>query len=248
MVDPPVRRRTHVIRSVYRRRMGITELIVAEGNRQISGAEMLRGMLEHEPWWMATMQGAGIHGVMFFPTREAYDAAVRERKPGTFGEIRPVARIDEEIAAFGDDVQVVMFDSGAGLTRGLDGEGLAALRAMARGVGIERAIRDGRYADLRRYDRYFVAYFGVLGEGHQVICLPTEHGSMIAAFTAEDAVDRFVASGTEADRARVKFVGVDGETLFGKAAPAMAQGVIVNIAGPRTYGFVLDTCRDIASA
>ena len=71
---------------------------------------------------------------------------------------------------------------------------------------------------------------------------------MVPASTAEDAVDRFVESGSKEDQARVSFVGVDGETLFGQVAPAMAQGVLVNVAGPRTYGFTLETCRDIATA
>lgn len=225
--------------------MGISDVIVAEMNGQISGVEMLRGMLEHEPWLMAKWLGP--QGLAFFPTREAYDVAVRDHKPGTFDALAPVAHIDDVIVS-ADKVQLLRFDSGVGLTRSLDGEHVGRVRAMARSVGVERAMKERRYADLRRYDRYYVAYFGVLGQGHQVICLPTERGSMVAAFTAEDAVDRFVESGSDEDRARVQFVGVDGSTLFGQAAPAMAQGVIINVAGPNTYGFALDVCRDIAAA
>jgi hypothetical protein len=70
---------------------------------------------------------------------------------------------------------------------------------------------------------------------------------MVAAFTAVDAVNAFLAIGSEENRAAVKFIVIDGESLFG-SAPDIAQGVLVNPAGPRTFGFTLEACRDILQA
>ncbi len=97
---------------------------------------------------------------------------------------------------------------------------------------------------IRAHRAYLVPFFGELGKGHQVIVMPTPRGNMIAAFTTEDAVDAFLATGSAANRAKVKFVGTPGDELFGNASQT-AQGVIVNIAGPKPYGFDLDACADV---
>jgi len=70
---------------------------------------------------------------------------------------------------------------------------------------------------------------------------------MLAAFTAADAIDAFLAAGSEANRAAVKFAIVDGEQLFG-IVQEVAQGVLMNPMGPRTFGFELAICRDIMNA
>src|SRR6185295_12922075 len=81
---------------------------------------------------------------------------------------------------------------------------LAVMRRLARAVRVERAMKDRDYAAIRAYDRYAVPYFGELGKGHNLITLPSARGSMLAAFTAEDAIDAFLAAGSPENRAQVR--------------------------------------------
>ena len=76
--------------------------------------------------------------------------------------------------------------------------------------------------------------------------LPTTRGRMIAAFTTADAVARYLATAADELRGTVKLAMVEGAVLFGEVAPLLGDGVIINIAGPRTFGFDLPACREIA--
>jgi hypothetical protein len=235
------------------------DAIIANFNGELDRAAMQRALLAH-PDWRAPWPAGGSAPTMIItdanmtPTawllssEEAYRAACREQGEAAIGPVAPIAHLDEVIAQLDPRIVVLRIDPGSPIALHIQTDELDAFRRLARGVRIERAMAASDFAALRAHDGYYVPYYGVLGQGHQVIALPTERGSMVAAFTAEDAVNRFLATGTEENRVAVKFVRVDGEALFEHAAPQLAQGVIVNIAGPRTFGFDLTICKDIAGA
>lgn len=236
-----------------------TDAIIANVNREISFHAMLREFLAFEGWRMPQPKPDAPPTIMvtdanmtaatwLLSGEEAYQAACKEFHDEAVGPVAPVARIEDVIAVLDPKIVVLRIDPGSPIALHIQTDQLDVFRRIARGARIERAMAERRYADIKQYDRYFVPYFGVLGQGHNVIALPTERGSMVAAFTAEDAIDMFLATGSEENRKTVKFVAVDGEVLFGQAGPQMAQGVIVNVAGPRPFGFDLEACRDIASA
>jgi hypothetical protein len=179
---------------------------------------------------------------------EAYAAACKQFHAEAIGPVSRVARLEDVIAELDAKIVVLRVDPGSTIALHIQTDQLDVFRRIARGARVERAMAEHRYADIRNHDRYYVPYFGELGRGHTVIALPTERGSMVAAFTADDAIDRFLATGSEENRKAVKFATVGGEELFGNAGPTLAQGVIVNVAGPHPYGFDLEGCRDVANA
>lgn len=233
--------------------------ILANVNRQLSYHAMLRAFLAFDGWRVLRPRPDAPPTIMvtdesftatawLFSTDEAYQAAVAQHTAEAMGPSSRVERLDELVAALDPKIAVLRIDPSSPIALHIQTDRLDAFRRLARGARIERAMAEHRYAELRRHDAYYVPYFGVLGQGHNVIALPTERGQMVAAFTAEDAIEAFLATGTAENRAKVKFVAVDGDVLFGEAGPKLAQGVIVNIAGPRTFGFDLEVCRDIATA
>jgi hypothetical protein len=246
-------------RELYTAAMTPTEAIIANFNKQLGRWELLRAFLAHPGWRVARPRADAAPTIIvsdeaftaaswIFSCEEAYQAACKEFTAEAVGSVSPAEHLDEVIAMLDPRVVVLRIDPGYMIALHIQTDELAAFKRFARCVRIERAMADNALELVRRHDGYYVPYYGVLGEGHQVIALPTERGSMIAAFTAEDAVDQFLATGSAENRARVKFVQVDGDALFAVAAPQMAEGVIVNIAGPRTFGFDLARCRDVASA
>ena len=132
----------------------------------------------------------------------------------------------------------------------VSGEELEAFVRMVQGVRLERAMAERDLARVYHGD-YIVPYYGELGRGHEIICLPVQDKTLVLGFTSEDAIHRFLETGPEQNRTDVKFIEVSGADLFTEAAPAFAEGVVINIAGPRTFAFDLETCaslRELATA
>ena len=182
-----------------------------------------------------------------FSSEQAYQTASNELTSMAIGPVQRIDRLDEVLTH--DDPRVVqlVIDPSSPLTFRIQTDELASLRRMAGAVSVERAIKAEEYKKVRAYQRYAVPYFGVLGQGHNLITMPSERGKMLAAFTAADAIDAFLQAGSAENRAAVKFVIVDGGQLFG-TVQQIASGVLMNPMGPRTFGFELPACRDIAAA
>ena len=164
------------------------------------------------------------------------------------GSIAPIAEIDDHVAALPADLQLLKIDPCGPISLALDAGELEHLQEFARGARIERAIRHHDYTRVRDHKEFLVPYLGELGNGHKIVAPPTDHGTMIAAFTTHDAVHAFLdRRGPDANE-RVKFVTVDGAALFGQAGPKLAEGVIVNIDGPMTFAFDVAMCERVAQA
>ncbi len=235
-----------------------TDAILAHVNGKMGRYELFRELLAHDDWRVPRPEGASLPTVMVadaamtpsiwaFASEEAYQAACKAVNAAAIGRVERVARLDELLTE--DDPRVVqlVIDPSFMITFRIQTDELASFRRMAHAVGVERAIKAQDYKKLLAYDRYAVPYFGTLGQGHNLITMPSERGKMLAAFTAADAIDAFLAVGSESDRARVKFVVIDGQQLFG-TVHQIAGGVLMNPMGPRTFGFDLQACRDIANA
>jgi hypothetical protein len=235
-----------------------TDAILAHVNGKLGRYELFRELLAHDDWRVPRPEGASLPTVMVadaamtpsiwaFSSEEAYQAACKAVNAAAIGRVERVSRLEELLIE--DDPRVVqlVIDPSFMITFRIQTDELASFRRMARAVGVERAIKVGDYKKVLSYDRYAVPYFGVLGQGHNLITMPSERGNMLAAFTAADAIDAFLAVGSESDRQRVKFAIIDGAQLFG-TVHQLANGVLMNPMGPRTFGFELPTCRDIANA
>jgi hypothetical protein len=235
------------------------EAILAGVNRKIGYLAMLRELLAHTGWRVPRANPNAPPTILvtdenmtpaawLLSDEAAHNAAAKEFHAAAVGAIWRVTVLEDVIADLDPKIVVLRIDPGSAISLNIQTDQLDAFRRLARGARVERAMAEQNYADIKRFDAYFVPYFGELGQGHNVIALPTEHGQMVAAFTAEDRVETFLATGSEADRGRVKFVRVDGVQLFGTAGPTLAQGVIVNYGSEHPFGFMLDACRDIAAA
>ncbi len=235
-----------------------TDAILAHANGQLGKYALYRALLAHRDWRVPRPSNATLPTIMMsdaamtpsiwaFSSEASYADACRAMNAVAIGPIATLAHLDD--ALLEDDPRVVRLsiDPSSPLTFHIQTDELAVFRRLAHAVRVERAMSERDYAALRAYDRYAVPYFGVLGQGHNLITLPSERGKMLAAFTAADAVDAFLAAGSEANRAAVKFAIVDGVQLFG-IVQDVAQGVMMNPMGPHTFGFELAVCRQIASA
>jgi hypothetical protein len=234
------------------------EAILAFANHQLGKYALYRALLGHDDWRVPRPEGAtrptilvtdaaATPSIWALSTEAAYQACSAALGAAAIGPVARLAHLDDALVEDDPRVSRLTIDPSSPIAFNIQSEELAVLRRLARAVRVERAIAERNYPAVRAYDRWGVPYFGVLGQGHNLITLPSERGSMLAAFTAADAIDAFLAAGSEANRAAVKFAVVDGEQLFG-IAPQVAKGVIVNPMGPRTFGFELDTCSAIAAA
>jgi hypothetical protein len=239
------------------RAMTPQDAILAFVNRQLGRYPCYRALLAHAGWRVPRPVGATLPTIMVtdaeltptiwaFSTEATYQAACAKVHEAAIGPITVAEHLDELLVEDDPRVQVLVIDPESPIAFRIQTDELRAFRMLARGTKLERAMAAADYAAARAYDRYAVPYFGELGNGHNVITIPSQRGSMVAAFATADAIDAFLAIGSESDRARVKFAIVDGETLFGEVAK-MAQGVLVNPAGPRPFGFELAVCGDIAA-
>ncbi|MFN0251691.1 MAG: hypothetical protein ACKV2T_32745 [Kofleriaceae bacterium] len=211
-----------------------TQAILAGVNQIIGYLPMLRAFFEHTDWHMTP---AG----WFMSSEEACTLAAKEPEAGAMTK---VAHLHEAIADLPPAITSVRIDPGSPISLSIDTDRLDAFRRLARGARVESALAAGNLVLIKRHDAYFVPYFGELGKEYHIIAMPTPHGKMLAAFTAQDRVEAFLATGNDTDRANVKFTMLGGAQLFGSAA-TVAKGVIVNYGSPAPVGFLLDACREI---
>ncbi len=214
-----------------------SEAILAGVNKQIGFVAMLREFLAHTDWHM-TATGSLMSSEAARALVEQEDASVA---------ISKVENLEEMMINLDPSIAIVRVDPSSPISLSIETDRLEAFRRLARGARVERALAEGTYTVLKAFDAYFVPYFGELGNEYQVIALPTPHGKMVAAFTAEDRVDAFLATGNDTDRANVKFVRLSGEQLFGSAG-SLGQGVIVNFGSENPVGFMLDACKDVMAS
>jgi hypothetical protein len=235
-----------------------TEAILAHMNRKLGEYELHRALLAHGDWRVprpdkATLPTILINDAAMTPSiwalssDAAYQAACKEFHAAAVGPVVHLAHLDDVLVEEDPRVVRLTIDPSSPIAFHIQTDALAEFRRMASAVRVERAMTERNYAAVRAYGRYAVPYFGVLGQGHNIITIPSDRGKMVAAFTAPDAVDAFLAAGSDANRAAVKFLLIDGDQLFG-VVQQLAQGVLMNPMGPRTFGFELSACRDIAAA
>jgi hypothetical protein len=238
--------------------MRVEEAIIAEVNGKLGRTALYRALLEHKDWRVVRPTGVEAPTIIFadtaqtpaiwtFSSDEAYRAACHHYTEEGVGAVSVVGSLAKIIADLDPRISCWCIDPSSRIALRILHDMLPLVRKIARGMLLEVAITEGRYSAARGFDAYVVPYFGVLGQGHQVITLPSDKGNMIAAFTASDTVDAFLATGSDEDRHRVNLIEVDGATLFGEVA-AMASGILLNAAGPHTFGFDLAMCRSIAAA
>jgi hypothetical protein len=211
--------------------------ILAGVNKAIGFLPMLRAFFAHTDWHMTP---AG----WFMSSGEARGHAAKQPDAGAMTK---VAQLHEAIADLPPAITAVHIDPGSEVSLLIDGDRLEMFRRLARAARTERALVDGDLLTIKRHDTYFVPYFGELGKDYHIIAMPTPHGKMVAAFTAQDRVEAFLATGNDTDRANVKFTVLDGTHLFGSAG-SIAQGVVVNYGSPETVGFMLDACHDVMAS
>lgn len=234
------------------------DAILAHVNRKLGKYELYRALLAHDDWRVPRPQGAELPTIMIsdaamtpsiwaFSDEAAYADACKAVDAAAIGPVARLAHLDEALSAEDPRAVRLSIDPSSVIAFHVQTDELAVLRRLARGVRVERAMTERDCPTIRAYDRYGVPYFGELGKGHNLITLPSARGSMLAAFTAADAIDAFLAAGSAENRAQVKFAIVDGEQLFG-IVEGVAKGVLINAAGPKTFGFELDACREIAAA
>ncbi|HEY1959424.1 MAG TPA: hypothetical protein VGH28_27625 [Polyangiaceae bacterium] len=237
--------------------MSPQEAILAFANRQLAHHQLFRALLAHGDWRVPTPPRASrptiivndaamTPSIWAFSTEDAYRASCAQTGAEAIGPIARLTQLDDALVE--DDPRVVRLtiDPASPIAFHIQTDELASFRKLAHGVRVERAMAARDYPAVRAFERYAVPYFGVLGQGHNLITLPSERGKMLAAFTAADAIDAFLAAGSEENRASVRFAIVDGDQLFG-IVQDVAQGVLMNPMGPRTFGFELGTCREIAN-
>jgi hypothetical protein len=233
------------------------DAILAFMNRKLGNYELFRALLAHDDWRVPRPEGATRPTILIydavatpvicaFSSEESYRASCAALNAAAIGPVARLARLDDALVEDDARVAKLTIDPHDTLVFHVQSEELASFRQIARAVRVERAMSERRYDEVRSYARWAVPYFGVLGQGHNLITLPSERGKMLAAFTAPDAIDAFLSAGSAENRAAVKFAIVDGEQLFG-IVQNMAQGVLVNPMGPRTFGLELDVCRQIAA-
>ena len=235
-----------------------TEAILAHVNNKVPRDDTFRALLAHQGWWVPRPLGATLPTILVtdqamtatiwaFSSNEAYQRACAKLTTEAIGSVTVTGFLDELICQDDPRVACLRIDPESPIAFSIQTDALAIFRALARAVRVERAIVAQDHRAVRGYGAYLVPYFGVLGQGHNLITLPSERGQMLAAFTAHDALERFLATGTEENRAAVKVVAVDGEQLFGIVGN-VASGVLVNPAGPHTLGLDQATCQAIAAA
>jgi hypothetical protein len=224
--------------------MTIQDAILKNFNRELSREALYRALLDHADW-----RGGGASGFVWIAsTQNGADKIASSVREDLIGTVTAIPQLDDHLLALPPDTKLFKIDPVGPLSLVVDANELTRMRRFAAGYRTERAIAAGDYPRVLAFAQYLVPYYGVLGEGHQVLALPTEHGTMVPVFTTVDAIELFLETGDAESRARVRFQGARGDVLFGEIGPTFAKGVIVNIAGPRTFGFDLNACRLVVGA
>jgi hypothetical protein len=236
--------------------MSVTEIILAHVNQKVPRDPTFRALLAHPTWWVPRPVGATVPTIIVtsleepptiwaFSSEEAAQTAVTKLSAAAVGHIAVVPWLDDVLVEDDPRVARLIIDPASPIAFAIQTDALAAFRGLARAVRVERAMRGGDLPAVKKFDAYYIPYFGVLGQGHNLITLPSERGSVLAAFTSPDQVEAFLASGSEDNRKNVKLARVNGEQLFGVVGQ-VAQGVMVNAMGDRPIGLPLDVCDAIA--
>ncbi|MCU0696027.1 MAG: hypothetical protein MUC96_05825 [Myxococcaceae bacterium] len=234
------------------------DAILAYVNGQLASHALYRHLLAHDEWLVPRPPGvlrptimvvdlAAPGAIWAFSSEASYEASCRALNAAAIGPIARLRHLDEALREDDERVTHLTIDPSNPIAFHVQTNELASLRRMAHAVAVERAMRERDDRRVLAYQRYAVPYFGELGRGHNLITLPSERGTMLAAFTAADAIDRFLAAGSDENRRLVKFAIVDGSQLF-PIAQQVAQGVLMNPMGPSTFGFDLEACREVAAA
>lgn len=222
----------------------VQDVILQNVNGALSRTALYRALFEHAGW---TVGGAG--GIAWISAAPVSHAELAKNlREELIGEIRAIAHLDDHVAALPGTTSLVKIEPLGPLGIAMGQDELPDVQRFARGCRVERAMTDRDYALIRAHGGFLLPFFGVLGENHNFIALPTAHGSMIAAFTTLEGIDEFLATGSEANRASVRFVEVPGDLVFTEIGPRLAEGVIVNIASDHPFGFDRAACQLIADA
>ena len=239
--------------------MSITQTLIAIGQHQIDLEEGFRELLAQPGWLVPTKHGASsardmatnvanTRSAWIMSGPEQYEAACRLYSKEAIGPVMSAEHLEDVIAELPDELWILRIEPGGPVSVPLQGEDLETFRRVARGVRIERAIVERRFSEVRAHNGFIVAYDATPGQRPQMIALGTDRGPMIAAFTTEGAAQRFRASIPPEELGSVGFTVCDGGVLFGEAAPAVAQGVVVNGKGPNSMKLDLAACRAVAEA
>jgi hypothetical protein len=224
--------------------VNVQDVILRNFNGALSRTALYRALFDHASW-----TGGGTNGFWWLSSTPVSSADLAKSvREDLIGEIHAIAHLDDYLLAIPPTAPLLKIDPVGPLSLGIANDELPDLQRFARGCRIERAMADRDYARVRAHAGYLVPFFGELGHGHNFIALPTEHGSMVAAFTTLDDVEQFLATGSEDNRASVKFVEVPGDLLFAEIGPKIAEGVIVNIASARPFGFDRAACKLVTDA
>jgi hypothetical protein len=117
-----------------------------------------------------------------------------------------------------------------------DGGGIEAGKIWADAIAFEESFEQWRQSG-RPDKTAFINYRAFLTLDHSsgpIITLPNQAGMLnpAAAFTTPDCADMFLSKLSEAQRAEMLKVTVDGNTLLEKASFLGIDGLIINVFGP----------------
>lgn len=211
------------------------DAIVELANQRMTFAAFARWLAEHRALWVPAekTEGGGhrpriasengTHVLSVFTKEAAFDAW--RAGPGASAEAAVLSDTNG-CALFGgmpDFIARVDVDPASPITLQIHGEPLRMLRAVARGVGVERdpaKTIDG--AELR-------VALKMTGPGEAaILTVPGPNGEpLVAAFTADDCAAAFVEKAPGSQLATMK-----GADVFASLAFLGAQGILLNAAGP----------------
>lgn len=211
------------------------EPIVALANQRMTFAAFARWLAEHRALWVPaekTESGGhrpriasenGTHVLAVFTNEKAFDAW--RAGPGANAEAA-VLNDTNGCALFGgmpDFIARVDVDPASPITLQIHGEPLRTLRAVSRGVVVERdpvkTIDDAQLGVALK----------MTGPGEAaILTVPGPNGEpLVAAFTADDCAAAFVEKVPGSQLATMK-----GSDVFASLAFLGAQGILLNAAGP----------------
>jgi hypothetical protein len=177
--------------------VSITQILIAIAQRQIDPEDGFRELLAHSGWLVPIKPGASsarevetnvanTRSAWIMSDAEQYEAACRRYAKEAIGSVVPAAHLDEVIAELPLDLWILRIEPGGPVSVPLQGDDLATFRAVARGVYVERALAEQRFAEVRAYDRFIVAYADTPGQPSETIVLETCPGRCTALRTLRD--------------------------------------------------------------
>lgn len=222
--------------------------IVELANRRLPMSAVLRGLAEHRELWVVATTGEdgtvvpgtflvdGLETLPVFTSEgslEAFLARWGRRVPSLSG--MPGTRL---FARMAPSVAIVHVDPELPLSLAIKGRELAALRAYASTIVVERLLAhpdDPAFAStLLAYDRYRVPLLPSPGGSHRLVLVPGPNGEPLAAVaTAEDCIEALFAARSDL-RALATVHAMNGALLFGKLPEYRVAGMMWNPFGPGT--------------